>query len=104
VKSARRVAQVLTGNSEGGAIGHSCQETRIAAFGPDSALFDGFPQVHEAGFSIDACCVTIRRTLLIESLAQRVLRPRARNLTLEWLSRKANARIYTIEGDCNGHQ
>jgi hypothetical protein len=48
--------------------------------------------VYEAGFTIDASCVTIRRTLLIESLAQRVLRPRARDLTLEWLSRKANDR------------
>jgi hypothetical protein len=73
--------------------GYWYPDLRIAAFGSDSALFDGYPQVYGAGFSIVARCVTICTTLLGKSLAHRVLRRRARELSLGWLSRKAKIRL-----------
>jgi hypothetical protein len=55
-------------------------------------LFAAYPEVVRLRSVIGALCVTICRTLLIKSLAHRVLRARPRDLNLAWLSRKAGVR------------
>jgi hypothetical protein len=55
-------------------------------------LFDDNPEVVRLRSLIAALCVTICRTLLIKSLAHRVLRARPHDLNLVWLSRKASVR------------